>query len=91
MKRPSGEYTGLPSNAWLAAVMHVNAPPDAGTEHTSPLVLIASTWSRTATNASSFESGEKLMSSSPPRSSGGTSKSAVGVRSRGGALPSAAR
>src|SRR5215470_14141859 len=69
--------------------MRLISPPATGTVNRSPLVLMASILSVTAVKQISLLSGEKLMSPGPPRSSGGTSKSAPGVRSRGAALPSA--
>src|SRR5215470_7334018 len=85
---PSGEYTGSPSKPGCV-VIHLISPPATGTVNRSPLVLMASILSVTAVKQSSLLSGEKLMSLGPPRSSGGTSYSAPGVRSRGAELPSA--
>src|SRR5260370_33634841 len=55
----------------------------------SSFLLVASTLLVAAVKQSSFPSGEKLISPGPLRSSGGTSKFAPSVRSRGVALPSA--
>src|SRR6266576_4147487 len=71
--------------------MRLMSPPATGTVNKSPLVLMASILSVTAVKQISLLSGEKLISPGPPRSSGGTSKSAPEVRSRGAALPSAGR
>src|SRR2546430_17316269 len=87
---PSGEYTGSPSKPGCV-VMRLISPPATGTVNKSPLVLMASILSVTAVKQISLLSGEKLISPGPPRSSGGTSKSAPEGRSRGAALPSAGR
>src|SRR2546429_8084098 len=71
--------------------MLLMSPPATGTVNKSPLVLMASILSVTAVKQISLLSGEKLISPGPPRSSGGTSKSAPEGRSRGAALPSAGR
>src|SRR5258707_4273295 len=61
MKRPSGEYTGLPSNAGFV-VMRFASPRAAGTRKRSPFVLMASTLSVTAVKQSSLESGVRASS-----------------------------
>src|ERR1700737_643835 len=89
MKRPSGEYTGLPSNPGFV-VIRFASPPATGTRKRSPFVLMASTLSVTAVKQISFESGEKLMSSGPPRWSEGPTEFAPQFKSRASPLPSAA-
>src|SRR5216684_912519 len=88
MNRPSGEYTGLPSKPGLL-VIRFASPPATGTRNKSPFVLMASTLSVAAVKQISLESGEKLMSSGPPRWSGGTSYLAPAFKSRASPLPSA--
>src|SRR5208283_4338826 len=72
IERPSGEYTGFPSNPGLD-VMRFASPPETATTNRSPFVLVASALSVTAVKQISLASGEKLMSLESPRTSGGIS------------------